>query len=127
MRLLLIFTTLLLLVACSPPGPSIDESLPPGDIERGASLFTQSVSGAPACSTCHTVDGTTSVGPTLAQFSVTASTRVNGLSPEDYTHHSIVRPAAYVVSGFGNSMYPQYAQRLTQQQIADLVAYLLSL
>jgi hypothetical protein len=40
-------------------------------------------------------------------------------------HQSVVQPAAYIVSGFGNVMFNQYAQRLSAQQIADLVAYLL--
>jgi hypothetical protein len=38
-----------------------------------------------------------------------------------------MRPADYLVNGFGNSMYNQYGQRLSPQQIADLTAYLLTL
>ena len=101
--------------------------LPSGDASRGATLFTQSISGAPSCNTCHTVDGSNLVGPSLKGFAAVAATRVEGMSASDYAHNSIVKPAAYVVSGFPNLMYPQYAQQLTPQQTADLIAYLLTL
>jgi len=38
-----------------------------------------------------------------------------------------VNPAAYVVSGFANLMYGQYAQQLSPQETADLIAYILTL
>ena len=115
------------LAACSPSTTVAGDPLPSGDAERGAALFTESVGGAPACSTCHTLDGTTRVGPSLQGYADRAGTRVAGQSAEDYTHISIIRPAAYIVDGYGNSMYIQYEQRLASQQIADLVAYLLTL
>ena len=120
-----------ILAACSPAAAGTnglpDDTLPAGDAQRGAALFTQSVDGAPSCTTCHTLDGTTRVGPSLEGYSAVAGERVEGLSAEAYTQTSITRPAAYIVDGFGNSMYPQYANRLDPQQVADLVAYLLTL
>ena len=103
------------------------DSLPTGDASRGAALFTQSIKGAPACSSCHTVDGSALVGPSLKGFSTVAGTRVEGMSAADYAHNSIVNPAAYVVSGFANLMYGQYAQQLSPQETADLIAYILTL
>jgi mono/diheme cytochrome c family protein len=116
----------LTLVACSTNANSAD-SLPPGDAARGAALFTQAINGAPPCATCHTLDSTTLVGPSLKGFAAIASTRKSGTSARDYAYESIVRPPAYLVSGFGNLMYNRYAQRLSTQQIADLVDYLLTL
>jgi mono/diheme cytochrome c family protein len=117
----------LLLAACSPAQGGSAKDLPPGDVSRGAQLFTQAINGAPTCSSCHTLDGTTLVGPSLRGYKATAPTRIGNTSAEDYTYKSIVQPAAHVVSGFANTMYNQYAQRLTPQQISDLLAYLLSL
>lgn len=118
---------LLVLAACAPNTATPIEDLPPGDAARGAQLFTQSVNGAPACSTCHTLNGDTLVGPSLQGYSAAASTRIEGNSAEAYTYTSIVQPAAHVVSGFPNAMYNQYTRHLTLQEIADLIAYLLTL
>jgi hypothetical protein len=60
-------------------------------------------------------------------FAARAGTRVEGIAPEEYAHTSIIQPANYVVSGFPNSMYPQYSRSLSPQDIADLIAYLLTL
>lgn len=128
MRYICIFVLFAVLTACSSvPAADAVENLPPGDAERGAVLFAESIGGAPACSTCHTLDSTTVVGPSFADYAATAPTRVEGVTAEAYTYTSIIHPAAHIVSGFGNIMYQQYEQRLTPQQIADLIAYLLTL
>ncbi len=128
MRYICLFVLFAVLAACSSaPDTAAVERLPPGDAERGAVLFTESIGGAPACSTCHTLDGTIVVGPSFADYATTAPTRVEDVSAEAYTYTSIVQPAAHIVSGFGNSMYQQYEQYLTPQQTADLIAYLLTL
>src|SRR5262249_14422716 len=109
-------------------GPkSSSKDLPPGDAASGAALFKLSVNGAPACSTCHTVDGTSGVGPTLKGFSATAGTRISNTSARDYAYQSVTSPASYIVSGFSNVMYGKYAQHLDPQQISDLISYLLPL
>jgi cytochrome c oxidase subunit 2 len=117
----------LLLTACSSSNlPQTAKDLPAGDADRGSNLFKQSIEGAPACSTCHTVDGSALVGPSLKGFGAAAGSRVSGLSATDYAFQSITQPAAYLVNGYANLMYNQYAQHLNAQQIADLIAYLLS-
>ncbi len=126
--ILLCMLTLLLTVACSPAGTSAnDAALPPGDASSGAALFTESIGGAPACSTCHALDDSKLVGPGLQGYAEKAINRVDGQSAEEYTHTSMTQPAAYIVEGFSNTMFPQYGQRLTPQQMADLIAYLLTL
>ncbi len=127
MRFLIFLVFLVLVAACSPAANDSTATQTPGDAARGAELFTQSVGGAPACSTCHTLDGTIVVGPSLQGYAAVASTRIEGMSAEEYTHASIVRPASFIVSGFGNAMYNQFEKSLTTQDIADLVAYLLTL
>ncbi|MEZ4668985.1 MAG: cytochrome c [Anaerolineae bacterium] len=125
-RFVFLILILLLTAACSTSNANSGE-LPSGDAARGQVLFNESVNGAPACTTCHTTDGSTLVGPSLQGFGQRAGNRVEGQSAEVYAHNSIQQPPAYIVSGFGNLMYNQYAQRLTPQQIADLVAYILTL
>jgi mono/diheme cytochrome c family protein len=128
MRTLLLVSVLLavVLVSCTSPGNTAS-SLPGGDASRGAVLFTQAVNGTPPCSTCHSVDASQLSGPNLQGFAAAAGTRIKGTSARDYAYESIVRPAAHLVSGYGNLMYNQYGQRLNAQQIADLIAYLLTL
>jgi mono/diheme cytochrome c family protein len=123
---LIVLCLTLALVGCTTT-KDMASSLPPGDMTRGAALFTQAISGTPPCATCHTLDGVTLVGPSLQGYAARAGTRISGVSARDYTYESIVHPPSYLVSGFGNLMYNQYAQRLSAQQVADLIAYLLTL
>jgi hypothetical protein len=37
---------------------------------------------------------------------------------------SILEPSAYVVSGFRDIMYPNFKEKLNEQDVADLIAYL---
>ncbi|MBZ0279216.1 MAG: c-type cytochrome [Anaerolineae bacterium] len=131
MRYLVIFSLLAaLLAACGGAPLYASEPIPtlmPGDAERGTALFTQSVNGAPSCSMCHSLDESTLVGPGLKGYAVRAAAHAGESTVEEYTHISIVQPNAYLVNGFGNIMFAQYKQLLSPQEIADLVAYLLTL
>jgi mono/diheme cytochrome c family protein len=123
---LIAFALLLSGCAASPP-----MSAPiTGDVERGAQLFAQGQDETPPCSTCHqTVTGqfAFSVGPNLAGIGERAGTRVDGLTAEEYLHQSILEPGRYIVSGYRDIMYPDYRAHLTEQNIRDLIAYLLTL
>ncbi len=44
-----------------------------------------------------------------------------------HTLQSITQPAAFIVPGFTNSMPGQYGQKLSHQQLADIIAYLTTL
>lgn len=124
--LIRIVFVLLLLSACTTAAPMFD-ALPEGNIERGAALFTEAMNGTPSCASCHTINGDALTGPSLLGYGAAATTRIADVSASEYTFTSIVLPAQYIVPGFSNSMYNQYAAKLTPQQIADLIAYLLSL
>ena len=79
------------------------------------------------CSTCHSIDGASGLGPSLQGISTTAETRVPGLSAGEYITQSILDPNAFVVDGFPAGLMPQnYGETLTTQDIADVVAFLLS-
>jgi ferredoxin/cytochrome c551/c552 len=100
------------------------------DPEAGERLFNGATLGASAgCQICHSLEpGVQLVGPSLAGVATRAETRVPGMSAQDYLMQSLVDPDAHVVAGFQpGQMRPDLADALTQQQLDDLVAFLLTL
>jgi cytochrome c553 len=126
-RLPTLLIMLFLLAACSPSDPLTFKDLPPGDAARGATKFTQEINGAPACNSCHTLDHNVLTGPGMQGFSARAGSRENGKSAAEYAFESITQPANYIVGGFSNAMYNNYGAKLSPQDIADVIAYLLTL
>lgn len=103
-------------------GTSMDVELPEGDAANGEMLFN----GELGCSGCH-VAGAGTVAPPLEGLGERAATRVEGQSAEDYIHESIVQPDKYVVEGFEPIMGTlAFGDRLTCQDIADLVAFVMT-
>lgn len=99
-----------------------------GDPASGEALFKQSmIAGAPGCSTCHSLQpGVRMVGPSMADAGTVAAA-VEGMSAEAYLRESIVEPDAQVTEGFTPGlMFQDYGDRLSQEQINDLVAFLLT-
>lgn len=131
MHITLIFLTFaLLLVGCVALPSTSRTSSTTGDVERGAQLFAQGQGEAPPCSTCHRViDGQVgfSVGPNLAGIAERADTWVTGSTTQEYLRQSIVDPGRHIVSGYRNIMYLDYGTHLTEQNIQDLIAYLVTL
>jgi mono/diheme cytochrome c family protein len=114
------------------PPAAASSDRPDGDPARGEQLFQQTVVGdraAPGCITCHSLQaGVTLVGPPVAGMAGRAGLQVSGQAAEEYLYEAIVRPDAHVVEGFaGGIMYREYGDRLTDEQIADLVAYMMTL
>ncbi len=97
-----------------------------GNAAAGKTVFE---TAAPACTACHSLEaGQTIVGPSLAKIGAEAGSQVAGQSAEDYVRESIVDPNAHIVDGFAVNLMPAtYGSQLTEQQITDLVAYLLTL
>jgi hypothetical protein len=56
-----------------------------------------------------------------------AATRIEGMSAEEYIHQSIVDPSAFVVPGFQDNIMPKtFGQQLSQTDIDNLIAYILT-
>ncbi len=90
-----------------------------GDAAAGEQLYT-----AIGCNACHSLDGSVLVGPSFQGLGQRAGERIDGYTAEEYLHESIVAPCSFVVEGFFCVMPQNYGDRLTPQNIADLIAFL---
>lgn len=95
------------------------ESMPLVDL--GALTFNQS-----GCSTCHSLDGSTKVGPSFqglfgsqAKIIGQASVTVD----ENYIRESILAPQSKIVEGFPPAM-PTFKGQLSDRRISGLVEYI---
>jgi mono/diheme cytochrome c family protein len=97
-------------------------ALPVGNAANGESLY-----GIQGCVGCH---GAGAVAPTTAgtwtrvQEDRLTQPDFEGWTPEEYVYFSIMHPGAYVVEGYSNLMPATFADTLTDQDIADLIAYI---
>jgi nitric oxide reductase subunit C len=125
------------------PGANLGAAPPPtpasaNPVELGRVLFNAT---PPGCAACHSiVPGVSIVGPTLAGMPAVAAARIQepgyrggARDAAGYVRESIVDPHAYVLAGVTYSaggrslMPPDYGQRLTAEQVDQLVAYLMTL
>lgn len=98
--------------------------------DDGRSLFFENTLGVnTGCKVCHSLnEGEVIVGPSLYGVGTRAGTAVGGLSGQEYLHQSIVDPDAHIVDGFeAGVMLQTFEQLLTEEQISDLVAFLMTL
>ncbi|MBC8170879.1 MAG: hypothetical protein H7X77_04385, partial [Anaerolineae bacterium] len=103
-----------------------------GDVARGDVLYHNTAPSQLgqrlACSGCHlpTSNGT---GP-MSEGTLTRveEVRLNdpvlaGYTAEQYLVESILQPGAYIVPGFQNLMLANFGERISLQDLADLLAY----
>jgi mono/diheme cytochrome c family protein len=93
-------------------------TIEPGNAKAGKEVFT--TAAQPTCGSCHTYEaaGTTAtVGPNLDE----------SLADKDaaFILESIVNPSAEIATGFTDVMPKDYGDKLSDKQLADLVAFLL--
>ena len=127
MSLIFVFVFMLSVVlsACGGGGGETD-----GAAAAGEKLFSQSVIGSQAgCITCHSLDADmVIVGPSMAGIASRAGSSVSGQSAEDYLRDSILNPDAHLVEGFPQGTMPQvWGDELTDEQVDQLIAYMLTL
>lgn len=109
-------------------------ALAAGDPANGQVIFNQLYTQVSfACATCHSIteDELRLIGPGLWNVAERAATRVEGQNAVEYIHNSIVNPQAYVVQAeppYPENLMPQiYSQFLSEQDLNDVIAYLLTL
>ena len=94
--------------------------LPPA--EYGKILYERQ-----GCNACHSLDGSSSVGPTWqGLYGTTAHQMSNGEAvtvDENYLREAIVEPGAKIVAGFGNNMPANYSE-LSERQLTALIEFI---
>lgn len=119
----------ILLVACGGTSSPAEVRDP---VAFGDELYNGTPIGAassPGCITCHSLqEGVTVVGPSHAGLGARAGNIVPGQSAEEYLRESIIDPDAHITEGFSpGTMYRNYGNELTNEEIDALVAYMLTL
>lgn len=104
-----------------------------GDAARGDTLYHNTTSSQLnqrlACSGCH-LPATNGTGPMSdGTFTRVQEVRLNdpvlaGYTAEQYLVESILQPGAYIAPGFQNLMLANFGERMSLQDLADLLAYL---
>lgn len=101
------------------------QAAPADPVARGERLAK-----AQGCMACHSLDGSTLVGPSwkgLYGSSVELGDGTTVTADEAYLRESILDPNAKLVKGFAPNLMPaSFAKTLTEDQINDLLAYIKS-
>jgi cytochrome c2 len=109
---------------------SLPEPESVGDPILGEEIFNSSHRPAPACATCHIVEseqGELGI-PSLHTVANRAGEQVKGMDAVAYLRHSIVDPAAFDAAPESSTqMYEHFADIFSEQDINNLIAYLLML
>lgn len=141
--LLLLVVLNLILAACGSSssgggGEGVPASADDG-AARGKALYEQMVIGSnssPGCITCHSLEpGLILAGPSHAGLATRATETIkntnytgNARTVEAYLWESIVDPDLYVEKGFPpRVMYQNYGKDLSEQEISDIVVFMLTL
>lgn len=107
--------------------PEAVVALIPGDADRGLELTVPH-----NCIGCHVTDNSLiDVAPTWLEIADTAVGRAEQLGlagPAMYLYTSITNPNDYIVGGYTSGVMPEtYSEDLSEQDLADLLTYLLTL
>ena len=92
--------------------------------EQGEYLFTSY-----GCASCHSIDEGEAmiIGPGLWNIYEKSSSRVEGLSAEEYLEQSIRYPNEYIVEEYPEGVMPLIFENLPAEEIESLIAYLKTL
>jgi mono/diheme cytochrome c family protein len=110
--------------APEPERPQLVETIElTADEKAGQQIMT----GKGACIGCHILGGVGGqTGPNLSQVGAVAETRKPGLDAASYLRESIRSPQAFVVPGYSPVM-PAYTEgNLSEQELNQVIAYLLT-
>lgn len=100
------------------------------DPKAGEQIYYENAAGVNAgCRICHSLDeNEIIIGPSFYGIADHAAERVAGLTAEEYLRQSIIEPNAFVVPGYpSGQMIQNFGDILTEEQIQDLIAFLMTL
>jgi cytochrome c oxidase subunit 2 len=106
-----------------------DDEFAVPEMKTEAAQAGQALAKERGCLSCHTESGRRSTGPTwkdLAGNEVELASGQTVTADDDYLARSVIDPKADVVAGFAPIMPTSYTD-LTEDELADLVAYLRAL
>ncbi len=75
---------------------------------------------------CHRLGVASKIAPTFEGIAERAASRRAPLTAAAYIYESITHPTAYVVEGFQPAMPQNFSERLTDRELGDIIAYLLT-
>lgn len=132
-RALILVASGLVLAGCSggktvtPAPQTVEGKVPTAPKVTANPANGKQVFASQGCGSCHTFkpagpSASGKVGPDLDKLAADAQKAGQPLA--DYTKSSITDPNGYVVPGFPQGVMPTTYSSLTDQQLADLVAFL---
>jgi cytochrome c oxidase subunit 2 len=78
-----------------------------------------------ACNTCHSLDGSSGVGPTwLGLWMAPRPGSEQGVADEAYITEQILYPQSYITPGYEGANMPSYDGQLNDEQLAGVSAYI---
>lgn len=114
-----------------PEWPLQVSELPAGDAEAGQQAYAVTF----GCQGCHgdpAQEGSNAVGPWLGNIADVGPQRVEGHTAADYIYESILKPNEFIAPECPNApctdpsaMPGDFGERMTLQDMADIMAYLL--
>ena len=90
------------------------------DPERGAELVETH-----GCNACHAGEAADIVAPSHEGLADRAGERVPPLTAAAYIYEAIIYPAAHIADDYPASMPPNYAALIPDNELGDIIAYLL--
>lgn len=102
-----------------------EQGLAADPVERGKKWYT-----AYGCNACHSLDGVAGVGPSWQGIYGSQGNLADGTSvvkDDAYLFQSIRNPAIQIVEGYNNVMPANIAEKMTDQQVDDMIRLIESL
>jgi len=78
------------------------------------------------CIACHRLGATNNIAPSFEGIAARAADRRPPMPAASYIYESIIHPSVYVVDGYPNSMVQNFGSRITNRELGDIIAYLLT-
>ncbi|MBZ0283591.1 MAG: cytochrome c [Anaerolineae bacterium] len=78
------------------------------------------------CIACHRLGAENNIAPAFMGMAERAVSRRLPLIASAYIYESIVNPMAYIVEDYNPAMPQNYPERLTDSELGDIIAYLLT-